>query len=74
MRIFAVVVLAATTLAGPALSDAGDQPTNYAPKPSSFVPHPHSSSHVYGAPIGPPIVGRHAKTSHRKHATKGPSS
>jgi hypothetical protein len=73
MRIFALVALAAITLAGPSLSVAGDQPTNSAPKPSSFVPHPHSSRHVYGAPIGTPIVG-HAKTSHRKHAAKSPSS
>ena len=73
MRIFAVVVLAVITLAGPALSVAGDQSTNSAPKPSSLVPHPHSSRHVYGAPIGPPIVG-HAKTSHRKHSAKSPSS
>lgn len=72
MRIFAVVVLAAITLAGPALSVAGDQTTT-APKPSSFVPHPHSSRHVYGSPIGAPIVG-HAKTSHLKHAKKSPSS
>jgi hypothetical protein len=73
MRIFAVVVLATSTLAGPALSVADDQLANSAPKPSSFVPHPHSSRHVYGTPIGPPIVG-HAKTSHRKHAAKNPSS
>ena len=73
MRIFAVVALAAIPLAGPARSVAGDQPTNSAPKPSSFVPHPHSSRHVYGSPIEPPIVG-HAKTSHRKHATKSPAN
>ena len=73
MRIFAVVVLAGITLAGPALSVAGDQTTASAPKPSSFVPHPHSSRHVYGSPIGAPIVG-HAKTSHRKHAAKTPTS
>lgn len=73
MKIFAVVVLAAITLAGPALSLADNQSTNSAPKPSSFVPHPHSSRHVYGAPIGPPIAGQ-AKTSHRKHAAKSPSS
>jgi hypothetical protein len=68
MRTFAVAVLAAT-FAVPALSVAGDQPGNSAPKPTSFVPHSHSSSHVYGSPIGQPIVG-HAKTSHHKLAPK----
>ena len=72
MRTFAVVLLAAT-LAGPALSVAGDQPTNSAPEPMSFVPHLHSSQHVYGSPIGPPIVG-HAKAFHHKHAPKKQSS
>ncbi len=72
MKILAVVVLAATTLAGPALSVAGES-TNSPPKPSSFVPHSHSSHHVYGAPIGAPIVG-HAKTTHHKHAAKSPGA
>ena len=73
MRIFAVVVLAAITLAGPALSVADDQSTELCAQAEFFCPHPHSSRHVYGSPIGPPIVG-HAKTSHRKHAAKSPSS
>ena len=71
MKILAVVAMAAVMLAGPAPSVADDQ--NSAPKPSSFVPHSHSSNHVYGAPIGAPIVG-HAKTAHRKHATKSPGA
>ena len=69
MKTFAMIVLAAATLAGSALAVAGDQPPNSAPKPASFVPHSHSSHHVYGSPIGRPIVG-HAKTSHHQHATK----
>ena len=73
MKILAVVAMAAVMLAGPAPSVADGQPTNSAPKPSSFVPHSHSSNHVYGAPIGAPIVG-HAKTAHRKHATKSPGA
>jgi hypothetical protein len=70
MKTLAAAVLAAITLAGPALSVADDQAANSAPKPSSFVPHAHSSQHVYGAPIGAPVVG-HAKTTHHKRATKG---
>jgi hypothetical protein len=59
MTNFVIIVLAAVTLAQPALSAA----TN------SFVPHPHSTQHVYGAPIQPAIVG-HGKTAHHKRAPK----
>lgn len=72
MKQFAVIVLAAV-LMQPALSAATDKSTDSRPKPSSFVPHPHSNSHVYGAPIQPAVVG-HAKTSHHKHTPKKPSS
>jgi hypothetical protein len=65
MTKFAITVLAAV-LVQPALSVAGD-------KPSSFVPHPHTNHHVYGAPIEPALVG-HTKTSHHKHAPKKRSS
>ena len=69
MTKFAITVLAAVTLAQPALSVAGDKPTNSGAKPNSYVPHSRKSHHVYGAPIQPAIVG-HAKTSHHKHAPK----
>jgi hypothetical protein len=65
MTKFAITVLAAV-LVQPALSVAGN-------KTSSFVPHPHTNHHVYGAPIQPALVG-HAKTSHHKHAPKKRSS
>jgi len=68
MTKFAIAVLAAITLAQPALSIANVQSTNPAAKPTSFVPR-HTNQHVYGAPIGPSILG-HAKTSHRKHTPK----
>jgi hypothetical protein len=61
MTKFAITVLAAI-LVQPAVSVAGD-------KPSSFVPHPHTNNHVYGAPIQPALVG-HRKTSHHKHPPK----
>jgi hypothetical protein len=66
---FVITVLAASLLVQPALSAAGDKPADSAAKPSSFVPHPHSNHHVYGAPIETPIVGRH-KTANHKNALK----
>jgi hypothetical protein len=73
MTKFVITALAAVALLQPALSVAGDKPTDSAAKPNSYVPHHHTNHHVYGAPIGPPIVG-HRKTSHQKHAPKKPSS
>jgi hypothetical protein len=69
MTRLAITVLAAVTLMQPALSVAGDKPTDSRAKPTSFVPHPHTNTHVYGAPIQPAIVG-HAKTSHHKQTPK----
>jgi len=73
MTKFAIAVLAAVTLAQPAPSVAGDKPTDSGAKPNSYVPHHHTNHHVYGAPIGPPIVGQR-KTPHHKHAPKKRSS
>jgi hypothetical protein len=73
MTKFLITALATVTLMQPALSVAVDKSTDSRAKPSSFVPHPHSNSHVYGAPIGPAVVG-HAKTSHHKQAPKKRSS
>lgn len=70
---FATSLVAALTLALPALPAAADSPTNGGGKSSSFVPHAHTSHHVYGTPIGPAIVG-HAKTSHHRHTPKKRSS
>ena|SRR5882724_11132659 len=69
MTRFATIVLAAVTLMQPALSVAGDKPTDSRAKPTSFVPHRHTNTHVYGAPIQPAIVG-HAKTVHHKQTPK----
>jgi hypothetical protein len=63
---FAIAVIAAVSLVLPALAVAG---TDASAKPSSFVPHPHSKTHVYGSPIQPAVVG-HAKTSHHKSTPK----
>jgi hypothetical protein len=71
---FVITMLAAAiTLLQPALSVASVKPTDSGVKPSSFVPHPHTKNHVYGAPIQPAVVG-HAKTAHHKHAPKKRSS
>jgi hypothetical protein len=73
MTKFAITVLAAVTLVQPALSVAGYNPTDSGAKPNSYLPHPHTNQHVYGAPIQPAILG-HARTSHHKHAPKKRSS
>ena len=73
MTKFAIAVLSAVTLVQPALSVAGDKPTDSGAKPNSYVPHPHTNHHVYGAPIQPAILG-HTKTSHHKQASKKRSS
>jgi hypothetical protein len=72
MTKFVVIALSALTLMQSALSVAGDKSTDTRAKPSSFVPHPHTNSHVYGAPLQP-VMG-HAKNSHRKLPLKKPSS
>ena len=71
MKITAIIVLAAVTLTQSAL--AGDKSTDVAAKPSSFVPHTHSNTHVYGTPIQPAVVG-HSRSSHHKHAPNKQSS
>ena len=73
MMKFVIAVLAAVMLAQPALSVAGAKPTDSGAKPNSYVPHHHTNHHVYGAPIGPAIVG-HSKTPHHKHAPTKQSS
>jgi hypothetical protein len=67
---FVMTVLAALMFAQPALP-AADNSTAPRTTPSSFVPHPHTNHHVYGAPIQPAIVG-HAKNSHHKHSPHKP--
>jgi hypothetical protein len=69
MTKFAIVLLAAFTLAQPVLSAAGDKSSESRAKPMSFVPHSHTNHHVYGAPIQPPIMG-HAKLSHEQRMPK----
>ena len=70
---YALALLAAVTLAQPALWVGGDKPSDCDPKTSSFVPHPHTSNHVYGTPIQPTIL-HHRKTSHPKYTPKKRSS
>ena len=53
-----------------AVSVADTRSTDSRAKPSSFVPHTHSNTHVYGAPIQPAVVGH----SHHKLTPKKGSS
>ena len=73
MKKFGVIVLATVTLVQATLSVAGDKSGDSRAKPNSFVPHPHTNSHVYGSPMQPAIVG-HARTSHHKQTPKKRSS
>jgi len=75
MTKFLITMLAAAALVQPALSVAGVQPAGSGakPKPSSFVPRPHTNHHVYGAPLQP-VIGGQGKTSHHKRAPKKRSS
>jgi hypothetical protein len=70
---YVVIALSAAILLQPALSVAGDNTTDSGAKPSSLVPHPHTKTHIYGAPIQPAIVG-HSNASHHKHTAKKRSS
>ena len=45
-----------------ALADLPDS-THKKPKASSFAPH-HTTSHVYGTPVGKPILHKHKKPPH----------
>ena len=68
---FAITMIAAVALAQPALSVGGNKLCDSGAKPNSYVPHPHSKRHVYGAPIQPAIVG-HGKASHANRTAKKP--
>lgn len=73
MKRLAILPLAAVTLMLSAWSVAGNQSTDTAAKPSSFVPHPHTNNHVYGSPIAPAVVS-HSKISHHKRTQNKRSS
>jgi hypothetical protein len=60
----ATALFAAVTLGFSAFAWAGGDPTVTPAKPSSFAPRAQGSGHVYGAPIGPAIVG-HRAAGHR---------
>jgi hypothetical protein len=73
MKTVAITLLAAITLAGPTLSVAGSNAADSSSKPSSYAPQPHSSHHVYGAPIQTPILG-HSKASPHKYPANSPTT
>lgn len=59
------VLLVTIALGLPLLAAADDKSDsrNSRAKPSSYAPHPSDGPHVYGAPIGPPIV----RSTHDHH-------
>jgi hypothetical protein len=71
MTKFAIGLIAAVALVQSALSLAGEKLGDSRAKPNSYVPHPHSKRHVYGAPMQPAIAG-HSRTSHHTHTPKKP--
>jgi hypothetical protein len=56
MNTSARALLVAIALGVPLVAAADGKPKDQPVKPSSFAPHP-GGSHVYGAPLGPPVVG-----------------
>jgi hypothetical protein len=69
MTKFVLIAVTAATLMLSAMSVAGAASTDSRPKPSSFVPHSHTNTHVYGTPIQPAVVG-HSKVSHKQTPKK----
>jgi hypothetical protein len=65
MSAIARATLIALTLAVPLTAHAQTRPPKT--QPSSYAPGPRSGPHVYGAPIGAPIVGP-ARPAHQTHA------
>ena len=74
MKTIAPAVLAALALAGPAMAAAQTKPTASRTQPSSYAPGPHSGPHVYGSPIGPPIVGKARPSHHPRAVPKHPTA
>ncbi len=72
-KTLAMAGLAAIALVGSSLATAADiPPPKSAPQPSSYAPQPHSSTHVYGSPIEPPLVGHNA-APHRVNPSQKPA-
>lgn len=74
MTKFVVIAVAALALTQSAMSVAGDKLTDSRAKPSSFVPHPHTKTHIYGTPIHPAVVGRSRVSHHQLMAKQRASS
>jgi hypothetical protein len=73
MKRLATACLAATTLAHSSLTLAASTPADTHALPSAYAPRPHGGSHVYGAPIDPPIVGHAAPPPERLVPTRQPA-
>jgi hypothetical protein len=62
------LVLAALAAAASAAADPPSD-TKDKPKPSSFAPHHGNKSHVYGAPVGKPLLHKQKKRPRPAPAT-----
>ena len=65
-----LLVLAAVALTDPGLTVAREKPSDFPPKPNSFIPRHKAGPHVYGSPIHPALVGHRVKTARHRHPPK----
>ena len=63
------VALLALLAGRSALADPADSAHKH--KASSFAPH-HTTSHVYGTPVGKPILHKHKKPTHSSQPAAAP--
>jgi hypothetical protein len=68
MSKWTIAAVAALALGHAAVAVAADSSAGAHTNSASFVPH-RKSNHVYGAPIGRPVLS-HANVSHHKTAPK----
>ncbi len=72
MTRIARATLLALALATPLAATAQTKPTKT--QPSSYAPGNHSGPHVYGSPIGAPIVGPARPAHHARANAKHPAA
>jgi len=65
------LVLTALAAGGAAAADPPSD-TKHEAKPSSFAPH-HTKSHVYGTPVGKPVLQKQKKRAHPSAPPAGPA-
>jgi hypothetical protein len=72
VKALALIALIAAAFAGQsACADTGSGKRPKKTPPSSYAPQPHTSHHVYGAPIPPPLVSRGPAAARAARAKAG---